>query len=112
MPDLVDADTPDNARTRVGFDGLEYDLVFSDEFNVPERSFYPGLYQLRLSKSQLCLSSFTFVGDDPYWEAVDLWYGATQDLEWYDPSQVTTRDGALVITMDSADTLQSRLTPG
>ena len=51
-------------------------------------------------------------GDDPYWEAVDLWYGSTGDLEWYDPQQITTRDGALVITMDSANTTQPGLTPG
>ncbi|KAF8987327.1 beta-glucan synthesis-associated [Cyathus striatus] len=81
MPELIDTDTPDEAKTRTGFDGQEYELVFSDEFNVDGRSFYPG--------------------DDPFWEAVDLWYGATADLEWYDPQQVTTRDGALVITMDS-----------
>ena len=39
------------------------ELVFSDEFNVEGRTFYPG--------------------DDPYWEASDLWYGVTADLEWY-----------------------------
>ncbi|PPR01618.1 hypothetical protein CVT24_005845, partial [Panaeolus cyanescens] len=50
--------------------------------------------------------------DDPFWEAVDLWYGATGDIEWYDPSQVTTRDGALVITMDHISTTQSKITPG
>ena len=43
---------------------------------------------------------------------MDLWYGATGDLEWYDPVQVITRDGALVITMDSINTTQSGLTPG
>jgi beta-glucanase (GH16 family) len=43
---------------------------------------------------------------------VDLWYGSTQDLEWYDPQQVTTRGGALVITMDSVNTTQPGLTPG
>lgn len=83
--------TPDSAKKRTGFDGEEYELVFSDEFETPGRTFYPG--------------------DDPYWEAVDLWYGATGDLEWYDPSQITTRDGYLVITMDSADTTQPNLTP-
>lgn len=41
-----------------------------------------------------------YPGDDPFWEAVDLWYGATADLEWYDPSQVITKDGNLQITMD------------
>ena len=64
---------------RTGFDGEQYELVFSDEFNLDGRSFYPG--------------------DDPYWEAVDLWYGATQDLEWYDPQAAVTKDGKLVITM-------------
>ena len=83
MPSLIDADTPDDAKTRTGFDGEQYELVFSDEFNLDGRSFYPG--------------------DDPYWEAVDLWYGATQDLEWYDPSQITTQGGALQITMESVD---------
>ena len=33
-------------------------------------------------------------------------------MEWYDPVQVTTRDGALVITMDSVNTTQAGLTPG
>lgn len=42
MPDLIDKDTPDAAKSRTGFDGHEYELVFSDEFNVDGRSFYPG----------------------------------------------------------------------
>lgn len=50
---LVDPQTPQDQLTRTGFDGHEYELVFSDEFNQDGRSFYPG--------------------DDPYWEAVDLW---------------------------------------
>jgi hypothetical protein len=91
MPQLIDNDTPQESQTRMGFDGNEYQLVFSDEFTKPGRTFYPG--------------------DDPFWEAVDLWYGATGDLEWYDPSQVTTRDGALVITMDSTATLTPGVTP-
>ncbi|ESK91106.1 glycoside hydrolase family 16 protein [Moniliophthora roreri MCA 2997] len=89
---LVDPDTPDDVKTRTGFDGQVYDLVFSDEFERPGRTFYPG--------------------DDPFFEAVDIWYGVTNDLEWYDPQQAMTRDGALVITMDSADTLTPLLTPG
>jgi len=36
-------------------------VQFSDEFETDGRSFYPG--------------------DDPYFTAVDLWYGVTQDLE-------------------------------
>ncbi|KAI0365988.1 beta-glucan synthesis-associated [Pilatotrama ljubarskyi] len=80
MPQLIDPDTPESAKTRTGFDGEAYELVFSDEFNLDGRTFYPG--------------------DDPYWEAVDLWYGSTADLEWYDPKQVYTKGGALQIVMD------------
>ena len=83
MPNLVDDDTPDDAKTRTGWDGEEYVLVFSDEFNTDGRTFYPG--------------------DDPFWEAVDLWYWATRDLEWYDPGQVTTRDGSLRIKMENEE---------
>lgn len=79
MPQMVDKDTPDEAKSRVGTDGQTYNLIFSDEFNLDGRSFYPG--------------------DDPYWEAQDMHYWATGDLEWYDPSAVTTADGSLVITM-------------
>ncbi|GAA6011375.1 hypothetical protein JCM10207_008318 [Rhodosporidiobolus poonsookiae] len=79
LPTLIDADTPMSAYTRTGFDGEEYELVFSDEFNTPGRTFWPG--------------------DDPYWEAVDLHYWATSDLEWYDPDAITTKDGNLEITL-------------
>ncbi|RDX50206.1 glycoside hydrolase family 16 protein [Lentinus brumalis] len=79
FPQMIDSDTPDDARTRTGYDGQSYSLVFSDEFNKDGRTFYPG--------------------DDPYWEAVDLHYWPTVDLEWYDPSAITTQDGKLVITM-------------
>jgi hypothetical protein len=54
LPSLIDAHTPSPAHTRTGSDGNTYDLVFSDEFNVDGRTFYPG--------------------DDPYWEAADLYY--------------------------------------
>jgi beta-glucanase (GH16 family) len=60
-------------------DGTELQLVFSDEFNNDGRTFYPG--------------------DDPYWEAVDLHYWQTGNLEWYDPAAITTKDGALKITL-------------
>ena len=80
FPSLVDDDTPSDARTRVGSDGSKYNLVFSDEFNRDGRTFYPG--------------------DDPYWEAVDLHYWPTGDVEWYDPGQITTANGKLVITME------------
>lgn len=80
MPELIDRDTPDSAKTRTGFDGEDYELVFSDEFETDGRTFYPG--------------------DDPFWEAANLWYGSTNDLEWYDPSQITTKDGKLSILME------------
>ncbi|KAK4331397.1 Beta-glucan synthesis-associated protein KRE6 [Rhodotorula toruloides] len=80
LPSMVDKDTPTSVYTRTGYDGEEYELVFSDEFNTDGRTFWPG--------------------DDPYWEAVDLHYWATTDLEWYDPDAITTKDGNLVITLD------------
>ncbi|TRM60178.1 glycoside hydrolase family 16 protein [Schizophyllum amplum] len=57
------------------------ELIFSDEFNVDGRTFYPG--------------------DDPYWEAVDLHYWQTNNMEWYDPVAVTTANGSMVITLDN-----------
>ncbi|GJE88368.1 glycoside hydrolase family 16 protein [Phanerochaete sordida] len=80
MPTLIDTDTPSEAMTRTGTDGKTYNLVFSDEFNQAGRTFWPG--------------------DDPYWEAVNLNYWPTGDLEWYDPQALVTEDGKLVITMD------------
>lgn len=82
LPSLIDHDTPTSAYTRTGDDGKKYNLVFSDEFNVDGRTFFPG--------------------EDPYWEAADLHYWCvhhsydfsslridfnrpTGDLEWYDP---------------------------
>ncbi|TNY22579.1 beta-glucan synthesis-associated protein-domain-containing protein [Rhodotorula diobovata] len=84
LPGLIDADTPEEAMTKIGNDGHQYQLVFSDEFNVDGRTFWPG--------------------DDPYWEAVDLHYWQTEDLEWYDPDAATTKDGSLVITLDETPT--------
>lgn len=55
---LVDEETPEDALTKKSYGGgPDMKLVFSDEFNVDGRSFYPG--------------------DDPYWEAADLHYWAT-----------------------------------
>ncbi|KAF5353241.1 hypothetical protein D9756_007896 [Leucocoprinus leucothites] len=74
---LIDRDTPKEAYTKKSYMHPDQDLqlVFSDEFNQDGRSFYPG--------------------DDPFWEAVDLHYWGTNDLEWYDPQQVTTEGGSL-----------------
>lgn len=78
---LIDPDTPQDAMTRTAYDGSPMNLVFSDEFNQQNRTFYPG--------------------DDPFWFGLDAWYGATQDLEWYDPDAVTTFDGTLNLQMDA-----------
>lgn len=58
---LIDPDTPMENRTRVGTDGHLYELVFSDEFNEDGRTFWPG--------------------DDPYFEAADMHYWSTRNLE-------------------------------
>jgi hypothetical protein len=42
LPSLVDPDTPEDVYYRTGFDGEEWKLVFSDEFNVDGRTFYDG----------------------------------------------------------------------
>ncbi|GAA94681.1 hypothetical protein E5Q_01334 [Mixia osmundae IAM 14324] len=76
---LIDRDTPKTAQHRIGYDGRPYNLIFSDEFNTDGRTFWPG--------------------DDPFWEAVELYYHATGDMERYDPDAVTTKDGHLRITM-------------
>jgi beta-glucanase (GH16 family) len=54
---LIDPDTPPGVRTKEGYDGETWDLVFSDEFNKDGRTFYPG--------------------DDPFWEAMDIHYWGT-----------------------------------
>lgn len=78
---LVDPATHRDAYTTTSVrDGRELQLVFSDEFEIDGRSFYPG--------------------DDPFWEAVDLNYWVTQNYEWYSPESITTADGNLVITLD------------
>lgn len=77
---LIDPDTPKSAMEKKGQFGDEYELVFSDEFNDNNRTFYEG--------------------DDPYFFAPDIWYGATKDLEWYDPDAVTTWEGTLELRLD------------
>lgn len=78
---LVDGDTPSDAQTMKTNTGEEWVLTFSDEFNAEGRTFYDG--------------------DDQFFQAVDLHYDATKDLEWYDPDAVTTANGTLVLRMDA-----------
>ncbi|KAF9238742.1 glycoside hydrolase family 16 protein [Melanogaster broomeanus] len=81
---LIDVDTPKDAYTKPSWNGgPNMDLVFSDEFNVPDRTFWPG--------------------DDPYWEAANLHYWATNNLEWYYPDAITTQDGSLVVTLSKKE---------
>ncbi|KAJ4989663.1 hypothetical protein SVAN01_04880 [Stagonosporopsis vannaccii] len=77
---LIDPDTPKSAMEKKGQFGDQFELVFSDEFNDNNRTFYEG--------------------DDPYFFAPDIWYGATKDLEWYDPDAVTTWEGTLELRLD------------
>ncbi|KAL4424790.1 hypothetical protein ABPG77_000830 [Micractinium sp. CCAP 211/92] len=58
-------------------------LVFSDEFEAPGQQ-------------------FDVAASNPRWTAERMWYGATEDIEVYVPQQVTTTDGAAVVTIDRA----------
>ena len=79
---LIDADTPPEAYTwKSMMSGDTWDLVFSDEFNKDGRTFWPG--------------------DDPFWEAENLHYWGTNNLEWYDPRAIITEGGNLKITLDT-----------
>ncbi|KAK7444002.1 hypothetical protein VKT23_015399 [Stygiomarasmius scandens] len=81
---LIDPDTPTEAYTHKSYtDDSTMQLVFSDEFNTDGRSFYPG--------------------DDPFWEAPSLHYWGTNNLEWYDPDAITTKDGALRVTLSKEE---------
>lgn len=80
MFSLVDPDTPTASQSWTNpVDGVRHHIVFSDEFNQEGRTFWPG--------------------DDPFWTAVDIWYGATGDREWYSPEAVNTTNGFLQLTM-------------
>lgn len=81
---LIDPDTPASAMTRISVTGETLKLAFSDEFNSPNRTFYSG--------------------DDPFWFGFEGWYGATNDLEWYDPDAINTADGTLTIQLDAFPT--------
>jgi hypothetical protein len=60
---LIDEDTPQEAYYHTSFEtGEQWELIFSDEFNKDGRTFYPG--------------------DDPFWQAEDLHYWVTNNLEW------------------------------
>lgn len=90
---LIDLDTPQEALTKLDYvSGKEWQLVWSDEFNVEGRTFYPG--------------------DDPYWEAVDLHYWQTNNIEWYDPSALITRNGSLEVSLSATPNHERNYTGG
>ncbi len=91
---LIDVETPQSALTIPSFrdSSKTLQLVFSDEFNTPNRTFWPG--------------------DDPYFEAVDLHYWQTNNLEWYDPKSIITKDGYLQITMTKQENHNLNYTSG
>ncbi|KAL2014439.1 hypothetical protein VTN00DRAFT_1964 [Thermoascus crustaceus] len=78
---LIDPDTPDSVKEIKSAGGKTWKLVFSDEFNKDGRTFYDG--------------------DDPFFQGVDIWYGVTRDLEWYDPDAITTKNGVMEIRFDA-----------
>ncbi|OMH79869.1 putative beta-glucan synthesis-associated protein [Zancudomyces culisetae] len=80
----VDIDTPSHVKSFTSSVGETWKLVFSDEFNRDGRSFFPG--------------------HDKVWEAQELWYWATENLEYLDPEQITTKNGSLVVRLDNEAT--------
>lgn len=78
---LIDPDTPSDKHEITGPNGDSLRLVFSDEFNENGRTFYDG--------------------DDAYFQGVDIWYGVTGDLEWYDPDAIVTNNGVLEMRFDA-----------
>lgn len=90
--EMIDFDTPSKFKSWNSSLDEKWDLVFSDEFNCEGRTFYPG--------------------DDQFWEAVDIHYAATDNMEWLDPAHVTTKEGALRITMSNEPSHNLNYTSG
>ena len=121
---LIDLDTPQDAYTKASYmnPNDQWDLVFSDEFNLDGRTFYPGddpyweavcnPCLVSLLRRLLICSPTKFQTDLHYWQTVnapicimkhqmvaEYLHIAQNDLEWYDPSAATTKDGALKLTL-------------
>lgn len=82
---LIDQETPQTAYQRTSpTDNSGWHLVFSDEFNTPGRTFWPG--------------------DDPFWYGFDGYYAGTRDYEFYTPEAInTTDDGYLQISFEEKE---------
>lgn len=89
---MVDFDTPNDFKSWKASDGDDWVVAFSDEFNCEGRTFYQG--------------------DDQFWEAVDIHYAATDNMEWLDPSHITTKEGTLRITMSNEKSHNLNFTSG
>ena len=84
----IDPDTPEKDRKVVSIPQLpfrndvlrEFDLVFSDEFNLDSRTMKDG--------------------DDPRWTALHSDDLTNNPLHWYSHDAVTTTNGVLNITLD------------
>lgn len=86
----VDPDTPVDKRKLTSYtDGIEYDLVMSDEFERTGRTFKDG--------------------NDPMWTGIDRadddqTAQGKKSLQFYNASQISIKDGNLVITTTTEDT--------
>jgi beta-glucanase (GH16 family) len=86
----VDPDTPVDKRKLTSYtDGIEYDLVMSDEFERTGRTFKDG--------------------NDPMWTGIDRadddqTAQGKKSLQFYNASQISIKDGSLVITTTTEDT--------
>jgi beta-glucanase (GH16 family) len=86
----VDPDTPTDKRTLVSYtDGIAYDLVMSDEFERSGRTFKDG--------------------HDPMWTGIDKpdddqTAQGKKSLQFYNASQLSVKDGNLVISTTTEDT--------
>ncbi len=93
----VDPDTEEKYWTIKSFvNGDMYDIVMSDEFEVSGRTFADG--------------------DDPKWCALDKsdddqTAQGKKSLQYYNSSQVTTRDGKLIIQTNDEDTAWREFNP-
>lgn len=86
----VDPDTPVDKRKLISYsDGIEYDLIMSDEFERTGRTFKDG--------------------NDPMWTGIDRadddqTAQGKKSLQFYNASQISIKDGNLVITTTTEDT--------
>lgn len=68
LPSLIDPDTPSWAYSRKGSDDEDWELVFSDEFEKEDRTF--------------------FEGDDPFWTGMDIHYWVTGYVHYFQQRDV------------------------